>query len=86
MTDDIDLLERVESLKRIVDYGLVNGKVNMIVYLDVLQELFNQRAKLLQAVRSALTSLSQTRGQVPPIVTNDVADTLNRVNQELNLL
>lgn len=45
-----------------------------------------QRDRLLEAARSALTSLSQTSTyQIPPIVLRDVADMLNRVNQELNL-
>ena len=45
-----------------------------------------QRDELMRAVRSALVSLSQSATyDVPPIVVRDVADMLQRVNQELNL-
>lgn len=46
----------------------------------------SQRDALLAAVRYAGASLSQSATyDVPPIVVRDVAERLNRVNQELNL-
>jgi hypothetical protein len=45
-----------------------------------------QRDRLLAAVRSASSSLSQSATyEVPPVVVRDVADRLQEINQELNL-
>jgi hypothetical protein len=105
------MLKKCESLRRAVQYGIENGKTNMIVDLDCLKVIFAgyipvgnnelapedlterlyaikaQRDKLLFAVRSALTSLSQSATyEVPPIVVRDVAERLQQLNQELNLV
>jgi hypothetical protein len=43
--------------------------------------------KAVEAIRSALTSLSQSpTDEVPPVVIRDVREMLQRVNQELNLV
>ena len=78
--------EEVDSLQRMVKWGRDNGKRSVVVDLDALAELFDQRDKLMKTVRCVLTSLSQTSGQVPPIVTCDLADQCHAINQELNLL
>ena len=69
--------ERVATIDSLLDGSAGESK---------LCDLTAQRDILLRAVRYALTSLSQTSTyEVPPTVIRDVAENLQRANQEANL-
>jgi hypothetical protein len=63
------LPERVESLRRAVEYGLARGKTNLVVDLDLLADLLRaqqQRDDLLRAARQVIGCLSRAAGDAGP--------------------
>lgn len=81
--------EREQALRladRLLDEPYADPDDDLRLLARQLTRAVETQKVMLAAIRAALTSLSQhPEYEVPPIVARDVADRLQRVNQELNL-
>lgn len=88
----MDGMDQCRQCGRIRPYrDLVEGRCrwtsDCIAHLwEKLNTVTLQRNQLMEAVRAAASSLSQSATyKIPPIVVRDVAERLHRLNQQLNL-
>ena len=82
-----ELEDTIELANRLLDEPNCDPDDDLRMLSRQLLRLLAHRIALLKAVRYALNSLSQTSTyEVPPIVVRDVAEMMNKVNQDLNIV